>query len=139
MKTRLIASAAVALIAASFASAQPVMSVGTPGSGTPTQSTGAGGATVGAPTQNNTAAAPVRSIGSAGQGRGAGASATPIGAITARTAASSSESAIKLAAAGSSVTVGGPVKVIAVLPEGAAAATVKEGTTPSSQGPAPKN
>lgn len=140
MKTRILACT-VALLAASLSYAnQPTQSVGTPGAGTPTQSIGNAGSTAGASTQNAVnAATPVRSIGTAGRGEGAGTGATPIEVVNSLTSASSTEPSIKMASTGSSVTIGEPVKVIATLPEGAAEPTVKEGTTPSSKGPAPKN
>lgn len=140
MKTRIIACTA-ALIAVSFAyAAEPVMSAGSPGSGTPTKSTGAGGAMVGATAQDKASqATPIRSIGTGGRGQGAGTSATPIEVISSVTSAAATEPSIKMASSSSSVTVGDPIKVTNAVPQGAAAPTVKEGTTPSSKGPAPKS
>ena len=139
MNTYIIGCAA-ALAVATLARADnpaPILTMsGSAGTGAPVQGMGKPGTVAGTPTAE-AAKAPVRSIGAAGKGEGIGQSATPIEVVSSLNSASTSS--IKVAASTSSITFGAPVKVISSLPSGAPAATVKEGTTPTVKGVAPKS
>lgn len=137
MKSNILVSA-IALAVSSLgyaADPAPVMSGGgNAGLASPSQSTGTTATALSSANK-----APVRSIGTAGKGNGAGPSATPIEVASSLSTVASDAPSIKMATSGESVTFGQPVKVISSLPAGAAAPTVKEGTTPSAKGPAQKD